>query len=250
LRSPRDGSGSPSAARRGILSAVLLVGSIAAIMALDTVLLVFLAWAFSSPRFAAKRISPMPPLKVSAAERLRHIVGNSTLSLVFVVSMVWWLSRFAFRDGSAAVPAWRIVVDALAVIVIYDFLYYALHRGLHHKKLMPLVHAVHHRARNPSALESFYLHPVELFAGLALMHVSVALFVLAVGQVHVLSYAIVFLVHSTLNILVHSGLVFGRWFTGPIDLLARKHSVHHKDDFKRNYASLTPIPDMIFGTAR
>ena len=66
---------------------------------------------------------------------------------------------------------------------------------------------------------------------------------------HVYTYAVVFLIHSTLNILVHSGLVFGRWFLAPIDLLARKHSVHHKDDFARNYASLTPIPDLVFGTS-
>ncbi len=31
-------------------------------------------------------------------------------------------------------------------------------------------------------------------------------------------------------------------------LLTRNHTVHHKDDFDRNYASLTSLPDMLFGT--
>lgn len=220
---------------------------IAAIMALDAVLLTFLAWAYHAPRYAKSRISPMPPLKVSREKRLLHIVGNSTLSLAFVIGMIAALYGFAFRSGAPV--WWRVPVDVLAIVMMYDFLYYGLHRLLHVRKLMPHVHAVHHRARNPSALESFYLHPLELFAGLALLHLCVAVFALLAGPVHVYTYAVVFLIHSTLNILVHSGLVFGRWFLAPIDLLARKHSVHHKDDFARNYASLTPIPDLVFGTS-
>lgn len=225
-----------------------LVVPIAAIMLLDTVLLAFLAWAYSAPRFASRRISSMPPLKVSARERLLHIVGNSTLSLVFVAAMLAALQAFALRAGPVA--WWRPLVEAVGIILLYDFAYYWMHRLMHHKKLMPLVHAVHHRARNPSALESFYLHPVELFAGLALLHLCVAAFAAVLGPVHVYTYALAFLVHSTLNIIIHSGLVFDHWLLAPFDLLAKKHSVHHKDDFKRNYASLTPLPDKIFGTAR
>jgi sterol desaturase/sphingolipid hydroxylase (fatty acid hydroxylase superfamily) len=220
---------------------------IAAIMVLDAVLLAFLAWAYNARRYEPNRISSMPPLKVSRRKRLIHIVGNSTLSLVFVVGMIAALYGFAFHAGPAA--PWRVLADALAIIMLYDFLYYGMHRLLHHRKLMPYVHAVHHRARNPSALESFYLHPVELFLGLALLHLCTGVWAAALGPVHVYTYAIAFLVHSTLNILVHSGLVFGHLLLAPIDLLARKHSVHHKDDFSRNYASLTPIPDLIFGTA-
>ncbi len=234
--------------RGWILRPVLsLIIPVLGIMALDAGLLVFLAWAYASPRFASHRISPMPPLKVSARKRVVHIIGNSTLSLLFVGAMIAALSGFAFRTDGARL--WRIPVDLLAIVLIYDFAYYWMHRLMHHRKLMRYVHAVHHRARNPSALESFYLHPIELFAGLALIHLSVAGYAALAGPIHVYAYALVFLVHSTLNILVHSGLVFGHWMLAPIDALARKHSVHHKDDFGRNYASLTPFPDRIFGTS-
>lgn len=216
-------------------------------MVLDAVLLAFLAWAYNAPRFERNRISSMPPLKVSRQKRLLHIIGNSTLSLVFVAGMIAALYGFAFHAGETS--WWRVLADAAGIIMLYDFLYYGMHRLLHHRRLMPYVHAVHHRARNPSALESFYLHPVELFAGLALLHLCTAGWAAAFGPVHVHTYAIAFLVHSTLNILVHSGLVFGHVLLSPIDLLASKHSVHHKDDFSRNYASLTPIPDLIFGTS-
>lgn len=223
-----------------------LIIPVAAIMAFDAVLLAFLAWAYNSPRFERFRISAMAPLKVAPRERLLHIVGNSTLSLIFVGAMLGALSMFALKTEGSLL---RVPLDTIAIVLIYDFTYYGMHRLMHHRRLVRYVHAVHHRARNPSALESFYLHPVELFAGLALLHASIAVYAAVLGPVHIYTYVLAFFVHSTLNILVHSGLVFGHWALAPIDALAKKHSVHHKDDSRRNYASMTPLPDWIFGTS-
>ncbi|MBX7190932.1 MAG: sterol desaturase family protein [Sandaracinaceae bacterium] len=220
------------------------------IMAIDGALLALLGWAYDSPRFASQRISPMPPLRVGMRERMRYFAVSSTLSLVFLGAMTWALWGFGISgDSDATHPLWRDVLDAVVVLFVYDFLYYFLHRLMHHKKLVRHVHAVHHRARNPSALESFYLHPVELFAGLALLHACIGGHALLLGPMSITGYALLFFVHSTLNILVHSGIVFGAWYTWPIDYLAKKHSVHHKDDAGKNYSSLTPIPDTLFGTA-
>src|SRR5512139_3410792 len=79
-----------------------LVVPIVAVMVLAACLLAFLAWAYGAPSFASRRISPMPPLKVSPRQRLLHIVGNSTLSLLFVISMVAALYGFAFHTGPAS----------------------------------------------------------------------------------------------------------------------------------------------------
>ena len=40
---------------------------------------------------------------------------------------------------------------------------------MHTKKGMRWVHGRHHEVRNPTAMESFYLTPYELFAGLGLL---------------------------------------------------------------------------------
>lgn len=221
--------------------------SILGVLTVDGALLAWLGWAYNSPRYAERRISGMPPLRVGMRERMQYFAMSSTLSLLFIAAMTWGLWGVAIADTSR--PLWRDLVDAAIVIFVYDFLYYFLHRLMHHRKLVRLVHAVHHRARNPSALESFYLHPVELFAGLALLHACLGGYGLVMGPMSVAGYALLFFVHSTLNILVHSGIVFGRWYTWPIDYLAKKHSVHHKDDAGKNYSSLTPIPDTLFGTA-
>jgi sterol desaturase/sphingolipid hydroxylase (fatty acid hydroxylase superfamily) len=110
---------------------------------------------------------------------------------------------------------------------------------------MRFCHGVHHRAKAPSALESFYLHPVELLGGLFLLFASTWL----IGPVHTYSFLFAFFVYSMLNIVIHSGLDFRHPLTWPIDFLTRKHHVHHFDDFSKNYSSLTPLPDLIFGSA-
>jgi sterol desaturase/sphingolipid hydroxylase (fatty acid hydroxylase superfamily) len=214
----------------------------AAVLLFDGALLAFLAWAYHSPRFAAHRISPHPSMKVSRAERLQNIAVSAVLSLIFVFGMPYLMYASTFH--SRPTGAGRIVIEILVILLVYDFAYYWLHRAMHHKKVMRLVHGVHHRVHNPTAMESFYLHPLELFAGLALLMACTW----AVGPVHVYSYIAVFFLHSSLNIIVHSGLISRLWLFAPFDHLARKHHVHHMDDYDTNYASLTPLPDMLFGT--
>lgn len=215
-----------------------------ATLGFNAVLLGVLAWAYASPRFASQRMSMATSLRLPWPARARVMVVTSALSLLTVFGFVWALYGTAIHDRPVGTST--IVLQTIGVLVLYDFAYYILHRLMHVKKLMRWVHGMHHRARNPSALESFYLHPVELFAGLALLFASV----LVAGPVHVYAFTAAFFVYSTLNILVHSGLVFGGLALRPIDFLAKKHHVHHADDFGRNYSSLTPLPDLLFGTAK
>jgi sterol desaturase/sphingolipid hydroxylase (fatty acid hydroxylase superfamily) len=213
---------------------------VAATLAFDALLLGGLAWAYQSPRFASRRLSDKPSLKVSKKKRLMTMAFISTLSLAAVIGPTYFLFDALVATGPAA--WWVIALQTLGILVVYDFTYYWLHRTLHHKKLMRWVHGVHHRVRNPSALESFYLHPVELLAGLGLLFAATLL----VGPVHPVAFLIAFFVYSTLNITIHSGLDLRS--LGPLNVLTKKHQVHHQNDMSKNYASLTPIPDMVFGT--
>lgn len=215
---------------------------IALILAFDGALLASLAWAYHSERYASHRISMMESMKMPRGERLRNIAMSSVLSLVVVFGLTYAIYPYTFHTNPT--PAWRVVLEILGILLVYDFAYYWLHRLMHHKKLMRFVHAVHHRVRNPTAMESFYLHPAELFAGLALLMACTWV----VGPVHGYAFAAVFLVHSSLNIIVHSGMISRHPLLRPIDHLTKKHHVHHMDDFEKNYASLTPWPDMLFGT--
>jgi sterol desaturase/sphingolipid hydroxylase (fatty acid hydroxylase superfamily) len=223
---------------------VALYLSIAVILAIDTVLLALLAWAFKAPRFAGHRIQVGPGMQVNAAHRMKTSGVSSVLSLVIVLGGVFLAMGTLIVEDERS---WaRIVVDAVAVLVVYDFAYYFAHRAMHHPKALRFVHGIHHRARNPSVLESFYQHPAELVVGLALLFLAI----FVVGPIHAHTFALVFFLYSTLNILVHSGLFFGVRPFGPIDFLTKKHFVHHHDDPQANFSTLTALPDFVFGTVK
>lgn len=227
---------------RGILVVELAV-LIALTLLFDAVLLGWLAWAFHAPRFQAKRMSPSVSLRATRGERLRTMGVISALSLATIVSVLVFLHRYLVTTTPTS--AGTIVLQAAGVLVLYDFIYYGLHRTMHVQSLMRFVHGVHHRAKNPSALESFFMHPVELLAGLALLVFSTWI----VGPVHVYAFAFAFFIYSTLNIVIHSGLQFGHPLLWPIDALTAKHFVHHMTDHGKNFSSLTPLPDLVFRTA-
>lgn len=215
---------------------------VCATLGLDAVLLGFLAWAYYSPRFAAYRISESAPMRVPWKHRLRTMTETSALSLVVVLGGLYVFRSFLIDERPAA--AWLIALQAAGILLVYDFAYYFAHRAMHHPKLLRRVHGVHHRARNPSALESFYQHPLELMAGLFLFFASTAL----VGPVSPYAFAAAFFLYSTLNILVHSGLESHSRLLAPIDFLTRKHHAHHRTDPQRNYSTMTLLPDLLFRT--
>jgi sterol desaturase/sphingolipid hydroxylase (fatty acid hydroxylase superfamily) len=216
------------------------------ILGLDGALLAFLAYAYHAKRFETYRISMKESMKVPDAARIKNIAFISVLSVLTVFAMTYFTYPRALHQNATSLP--RLGLEILAILLVYDFAYYWLHRLMHHKKLMKYVHAVHHEVHNPTAMESFYLHPIELFAGLALLMSCVWLSALIVGPVSMYAFAVVFFIHSTLNITVHSGVDSKRWFLFPIDHLTRKHYIHHAGNYDNNYASLTPFWDMLFGT--
>ncbi len=215
---------------------------IAAILAFDGALLSFLAFAYHAKRFEPYRISMKESMKVPGPERLKNISFIAVLSLIAVFSLTYFIYPRALHQNET--PIWRVLVEILSILLVYDFAYYWLHRVMHTKRGMRWVHGRHHEVHNPTAMESFYLTPQEMFAGLALLVGCTWL----IGPVSMYSFLAVFFIHTTLNITVHSGLDSRRLLLAPIDFLTRKHYIHHAGNYDNNYASLTPFWDMMFRT--
>ena len=217
---------------------------ILSILMIDGALLTFLAFAYHSKRFEGYRISMKESMKVPGVERLTNIAFIAVLSLIAVAGMTFAIYKYAFYDHASSVG--RIVFEILAILLVYDFAYYWLHRAMHTTRGMRWVHGRHHEVRNPTAMESFYLTPYELFAGLGLLCACTWL----LGPVSIYSFAVVFFIHTTLNIAVHSGLLSKQLLLWPVDHLTHKHYKHHAGNYDSNFASLTPFWDMLFGTAK
>jgi sterol desaturase/sphingolipid hydroxylase (fatty acid hydroxylase superfamily) len=165
------------------------------------------------------------------------------VSVTLIFSVMFGLGKYLYYDHS--IPAWRYVLEAVTVILIYDFGYYFMHRyPFHEWKILRGVHSVHHAARNPRFIDSLLLHPVETVLGLGLFFGTVAL----VGGVHIYTLAALFTTYTALMILNHAGVDYPRFPFKTLGILAAKHDRHHHSMLSGNYAAVTPLPDIIFGT--
>jgi sterol desaturase/sphingolipid hydroxylase (fatty acid hydroxylase superfamily) len=208
------------------------------------VLMAGLELAFHSRLTEKRRIREEPERKLKGLRFWRTVALNAGFSAALVFAGTLGLARVLFVQGTPSLA--RMAYEFLAVMLLYDLLYYLAHRYLFHEgKLLARVHAVHHTAKFPTALDSLYIHPLETLIGLALLFVSLWL----VGPVSVASFALIFLVYSHLNILLHCGLYLPGFLARPLNAMHQKHDRHHVSMKRGNYASITPLWDLLFGTA-
>ena len=181
----------------------------------------------------------------------KHFVKVAIFNAIFSISIVYGLTYllypFLYLEGP--VSPLRVVWEGAAILLLYDFFYYLVHRyPFHEWRVLRRVHAVHHVVRNPSALDSLYLHPLECFLGLALLWACTGLVAFVVAPVSTYSFAWAFLVYSTLNVIVHSGMRMRMFPFSIVTYLATRHDNHHKNMKAKNYASVTPLWDRLLGT--
>ncbi|MCC6848497.1 MAG: sterol desaturase family protein [Deltaproteobacteria bacterium] len=204
---------------------------------------VWLARAIESPAMRNWIISADPERSVDAETLGRSVRLNAMVSVGFMGTV-----SFLFRDRllyEGDVALWRLPLEIVLVTLVYDFGYYAIHRyPFHEWEVLRAVHAVHHKSRHPRGIDSLLLHPLETCIGLGAFLASIAF----VGGVHVVSFAILFVGYTTLNVVNHAGIAFARFPLRTLGHLAVQHDKHHRGPRAGNFAFLTAIPDTIFGT--
>jgi len=139
------------------------------------------------------------------------------------------------------------ILGPLAFLLVYDFFNYWMHRAQH--KWFWRQHAIHHSIENLSAINS-YFHPTEPLFRLACITFPMTFLFGVDGAgasvlAAMLDAAYGNFIHSPIS--VHFGR-FGRFFL--VD--NRYHRIHHSVEgrhFDKNFATATPIWDVLFGTA-
>src|SRR5262249_25688626 len=76
-------------------------------------------------------------------------------NLFFYALVLPWCIDLAPR------PLWRHAVDVVAVLMVFDFLYYLTHRFVFHGRWLRKVHALHHQAHTPTNIDGYFVHPLE-----------------------------------------------------------------------------------------
>ena len=199
-------------------------------------------WAAGSERFRVYRLRT--PVVGSLAEtgkkkRIATIILFDVLLYTAYLTLAYdWL----IKDAS---DAFLIVIgQVFAVLLIYDLMFYWVHRLFHLPFLMRQVHAVHHRVRFPKAVDDFDLHPVDSLWVTTLFFLSIAI----VGPLSPTAFVVTLFVYVFINITLHSGLHLPHPCFKLTNYWARKHDVHHGKNPSSNFGSIFPFWDAMFGT--
>jgi sterol desaturase/sphingolipid hydroxylase (fatty acid hydroxylase superfamily) len=148
-----------------------------------------------------------------------------------------------FREAVASQPWWLQVIE---VVVLWDFVIYWGHRLQHRVGFLWRFHSVHHSAEHLDWLAAFREHPLDTIYTLSLTNLP--FFVLGF-PIETLSKFIAF--RGIWAIYIHSNV---RLPLGPLRMLIGSPELHHwhhdRDRDAGNYANLSPLMDILFGTYR
>lgn len=167
--------------------------------------------------------------------------------------VLWLLARFGgwldgvvprgFRQAIASQPWW---LQALEVVVLSDFLVYWGHRLQHRVGFLWRFHAVHHGAERLDWLAAHREHPFDSIYTVGLINFPA--FLLGF-PLETLTGFIAF--RGLWAIYVHSNV---RLPIGPLRILLGSPELHHwhhdRDRDAGNYANVSPLMDVLFGTYR
>jgi sterol desaturase/sphingolipid hydroxylase (fatty acid hydroxylase superfamily) len=174
--------------------------------------------------------------------KISNQVGLLT-NAVFFVAIAPWLMTLSLP------AAWKIPLNVIVILMIYDFFYYFTHRFLFHgNSFLRQVHALHHQARSPTHIDAYYVHPLETFIGVVLFMAGIVLWALVAGPLDSLTVGISFVMFTQWNVINHTRVDLPYFPFKTVNWITTKHAVHHQNMHKGNYASITLLFDKLFGT--
>ena len=168
------------------------------------------------------------------------------LTLCVLAQISGWLDSIVsseFRSAVASQPWW---LQAVEVVLLSDLITYWGHRLQHRVGFLWRFHAVHHSAEHLDWLAGHREHPLDSVYTLVI--VNLPAFVLGF-PIETLAGFIAF--RGLWALYIHSNI---RLPTGPLRMLLGAPELHHwhhdRDRDAGNYANLSPLMDLLFGTYR
>ena len=164
-------------------------------------------------------------------------------------NLAFFLIILPFCITLTAQPLWMVPLHLLAILLVYDFFYYLMHRfWFHGNGSMRQVHAVHHQARSPTYIDAHYVHPTETFLGLALFFSTIIAMSLLLGKLHIVTVVLLYVFYVQINQINHTMVKLPYFPYKTLSWITAKHHKHHESMQIGNYASITLIYDKLFGT--
>lgn len=210
-----------------------------------------LIWRWGAGRLAGRRLRVRGRAFDGAQLRheLRHTavvlaVGTAQLSVITALNARGWTQLSQDLGPGGVVGA---ALTIVALILLNDLWFYAMHRLLHTPWLFRRVHAVHHRSVDVNPFSSYSFHAVEAVM-LTGWLIPVALLVPLPMPVLMATQA----VGLANNLMAHLGyeLLPAWWIRTPLlrwSNTATFHSLHHTQ-YRGNYGLFTRLWDRLLGT--
>lgn len=155
-----------------------------------------------------------------------------------------WLNGYIsihFRSMVAAQPIW---LQAVEVLIISDFLIYWGHRLQHKIDFLWRFHKVHHSSESLDWLAAHREHPIDSVYTIGLINLPALVFGF---DLDVLAAMVAF--RGVWAIYIHSNV---RLTIGALKVFIGSPELHHwhhdKERDRGNYANISPLMDILFGT--
>jgi len=149
----------------------------------------------------------------------------------------------AFRSAVAGQPWW---LQAVEVVLLSDFLIYWGHRLQHRVGFLWRFHSIHHSAEHLDWLAAHREHPLDSVYTIGLINLPAFLLGFPLETLAgLLAFRGLWAIYIHSNVRLPIGPL--RWFIGAPEL---HHWHHDKARDAGNYANISPLMDILFGTYR
>jgi sterol desaturase/sphingolipid hydroxylase (fatty acid hydroxylase superfamily) len=185
------------------------------------------------------------PLVSRAISLLALLIALAPLLLLFGYRLEQQELQSAIHDGHAPVLLWPYWLQGLLIFAGGDFIDYWTHRWFHGRRLWGF-HAIHHSSKEVDWLSSLRLHPVNDLG--TRFCKTIPLVLLGFSPTVIAAYVFFITVYA---LLLHANVP---WTFGPLRFVLASpafHRWHHATDARainKNFASLLPVYDLLFGT--
>ncbi|MCI0351222.1 MAG: sterol desaturase family protein [Acidobacteriales bacterium] len=211
-----------------------------------------LAWFLCYVLFKQRWVHRKIVMRFPGSSEVRREIRCSCFSLLIfslvVAGTIWvpqqgW-TRVYWRVADHGWPwFWASIV---MTILLHDTYFYWTHRLMHHPRLFPKFHRVHHLSHNPSPWAAYAFDPAEAFVQAGIFPLTALLI-----PIHPSAFAIFVIWQIIHNILGHTGYEFHpRWLMKtPLKffLTPTHHAMHH-EKLRGNYGIYFNFWDGLMGT--
>jgi sterol desaturase/sphingolipid hydroxylase (fatty acid hydroxylase superfamily) len=199
---------------------------------------------------ARKLTDITPPARLIRSEIRWSVIASAIYAVPGALVLEAWknggtaiymdISEYGWLWYFASVPVY---------LFIHDTYFYWTHRMMHHPRLFPVMHKVHHESRQPTPWAGFSFHPTESMLGAAILPAMA--FVI---PIHVSAILFILVLMTVVSVTNHSGFELMpdrllRGFVGRNWISAAHHNLHHLR-YTINYALYFRFWDRVMGTDR